>query len=101
MRLYTIESDFYGDVNRDLGKNLIEKYIPFIKILYEGVKLEALDLASDEYLYRGTKIANEEIEKIKKFLNNKKDEEKSIVFSKSFLSFSKDENIAKIFQEKK
>ena len=101
VRLYTIESDFYGDVNRDLGKNLIEKYIPFIKILYEGVKLESLDLASDEYLYRGTKIANEEIEKIKKFLNNKKDEEKSIVFSKSFLSFSKDENIAKKYFKKK
>ena len=82
-RLYTIESDFYGDINRDLGTNKIEKYIPFIKILYEGVKLEALGLASDKFLYRGSKIAKEEIENIKTFLKNKKGEEKSIVFSKS------------------
>ena len=100
-RLYTIESDFYGDINRDLGTNKIEKYIPFIKILYEGVKLEALGLASDKFLYRGSKIAKEEIENIKTFLKNKKGEEKSIVFSKSFLSFSKDKDIAKKFLEKK
>ena len=100
-RLYTIESDFYGDINRDLGTNKKEKYIPFIKILYEGVKLEALGLASDKFLYRGSKIANEEIENIKTFLKNKKGEEKSIVFSKSFLSFSKDKDIAKKFLEKK
>ena len=100
-RLYTIESDFYGDINRDLGTNKIEKYIPFIKILYEGVKLEALGLASDKFLYRGSKIANKEIENIKTFLKNKKGEEKSIVFSKSFLSFSKDKDIAKKFLEKK
>jgi hypothetical protein len=100
-RLYTIESDFYGDINRDLGTNKIEKYIPFIKILYEGVKLEALGLASDKFLYRGSKIAKEEIENIKTFLKNKKGEEKSIVFSKSFLSFSKDKDIAKKFLKKK
>ena len=101
VRLYTIESDFYGDVNRDLGKNLIEKYIPFIKILYEGVKLEALDLASDEYLYRGTKIANEEIEKIKKFLNNKKMKKNRLYFLNLFYLFQKMRILLKNISRKK
>ena len=77
-RLYTIESDFYGDINRDLGTNKIEKYIPFIKILYEGVKLEALGLASDKFLYRGSKIAKEEIE------NDDEYEEEEILYPVAF-----------------
>ena len=39
-RLYTAESDFYKNINKDLGLNRVEKYLPYIKILYEGVKLK-------------------------------------------------------------
>ena len=52
-RLYTIESDFYRNINKDLGLNKKEKYLPFIKTLYEGVKLKSLSLASNNILYRG------------------------------------------------
>ena len=72
--------------------------MPFIKILYEGVKLQSLSIGSQNTLYRGSILSNKEILKIQKYLNNKiKDLPGAIVFSKTFLSFSKDEKIAKNF----
>jgi len=95
VRLYTIESDFYKDINKDLGFNKKEKYLSFIKTLYEGVKLQSLSLASDNILYRGSKISNKEVEKIKFYLNKKINNlPGAIVFSKSFLSFSKEKKVA-------
>ena len=38
-RLYTAESDFHKNLNKELGLNKVEKYLPFIKTLYESVKL--------------------------------------------------------------
>ena len=97
-RLYTIESDFYRNINKDLGLNKKEKYLPLIKTLYEGVKLKSLSLASNNILYRGSKISNEEVIKIKAYLNKKIETlPGAIVFSKSFLSFSKERGIAESF----
>ena len=97
-RLYTEESDFYKDLNKDLRLNKKDKYLPYIKTLYEGVKLKSLPLASKNILYRGGKLSNEEISKIENHKQKKiKDLPSSIVFSKSFLSFTKDEKIAERF----
>ena len=97
-RLFTSESDFYLDLNKDLGLNKIQDYLLFVKILYEGVKLKSLPLASNNILYRGSKISNEEITKIKDYMAKKIDNLPcSIVFSRSFLSFSKDKSIAEYF----
>ena len=82
-RLYTIDFKFYKDINKNLRLNIKEKYLSFIKILYEGVKLKSLSLASNNILYRGSKISNEEVENIKSYLNKKiKDLPEAIVFSK-------------------
>ena len=95
IRLYTIESNYYYDINKDLKLNKRDNYLSFIKILYEGIKLKSLPIGSNNILYRGSKISNEEIKKIKNYLKNKIDNlPASIVYSKSFLSFSKDEEIA-------
>ena len=99
-RAYTIESDFYREINKDLRENKTMEYLPFIKVLYEGVKLKSLNIASDFELYRGSKISFDEIEKIKGYLNQKLELENlpgAIVFSKSFLSFSKERTIAEGF----
>ena len=97
-RLYTIESDFYKDLNRDLGLNKTSNYISFIKVLYEGVKLKSLPLSSDKVLYRGSKISNNEINKIQLYLKKKKPYlPGAIVFSRSFLSFSKERSRAEFF----
>ena len=96
-RLYTIESQFYYDINKELRGNGNEKfkYLSYIRLLYEGIKLKSLQLASNNLLYRGSKISKNEIIKIKGFLKNKvNDLPGGIVFSKSFLSFTKDKTIA-------
>jgi len=97
-RLYTIESDFYRNLNRDLGLNRMNNYLPYIQVLYEGVKFKSLPLASDKILYRGSKISTNEITKIKDYLQNKKPFlPGAIVFSLSFLSFSKERKQAENF----
>ena len=90
-----MESQFYNDINKDLRENKKDKYLLYIKILYEGIKLKVLPIANDNILYRGSKISNNEINKIKEYINNKKpDLPGAIVFSRSFLSFSKDKSQA-------
>ena len=97
-RIYTIESDFYRDINKHLRENKTLDYLPYIKVLYEGVKLQSLEIASDLELYRGSKISHDEIDKIKGYLDKKKTNlPGAIVFSKSFLSFSKERSIAEGF----
>ena len=97
-RLYTLESSFYKDIKEDLGLNKKEKYLPYIKTLYEGVKLESLSLASDNILYRGSIISNEELKNIESSLNKKnKNLPPVIAFSKLFLSFSKNKKNAEEF----
>ena len=98
IRAYTIESDFYRDLNKDLGTNNKEDHLPFIKALYEGIKYKSLPLASNTFLYRGSKISVFELDKIKNYLKNKiKDLPSAIVFSRSFLSFSKERYIEEGF----
>ena len=60
-RMYTADSNFYNDINKDLRNNKKENYLSFIKVLYEGVKLKSLKLASNKELYRGSKISSDEI----------------------------------------
>ena len=98
-RLHTIESDFYKDINKDLRLNKIEKYLPYIKTLYEGVKLKSLPLSEDKILYRGSKISNDEMIKIKNYFFKKpiKGMPGTIAFSRSFLSFLKYRNDAENF----
>jgi len=100
-RLYTSNTNFYKDIKEDLRKNKVKKYLPFIKTLYEGVKLESLKLATDNELYRGSLISNEELKNIIPSLNKKnKNLPPVIAFSNSFLSFSKNKEVAEFFLRK-
>jgi len=93
-RIYTAEN-FGNKLNRDLNLNKTENYLLFIKILYEGLKLKSLPLASKNTLYKGAILSNDEIIKIKNSMEKTIEElPSSILFSKSFLSFYKDKNIA-------
>ena len=100
VRIYTDEeSKFYSDLNKSLRKGKKEKYLPYIKILYEGIKLRALPYSKDKELYRGGILPYKEINKI---INYKKKDTieglpGAIVFSKTFLSFSKDKEVAEYF----
>ena len=97
-RLYTINSDFYKDMNKNLELNNKKDYLPFIKILYEGVKLKSLHLSEFDLLYRSSKISKEEIEKIKNYIKQKIEGlPSSIIFSNSFLSFTKEKKLAEYY----
>ena len=101
LRLYSIESDFYRDINKDLRADHIEYNLPFIQTIYEGLNLEALPLASDKTLYRGSTISKDEVKQIEKNIKEKRkdlpDFPGALAFCKSFLSFSKDKKIAEQF----
>ena len=99
LRLYTAESQFYRDINKNLREGKKEEFMDYIKVLYEGLKLNSLPSSFNETLYRGSLIKKTEIELIEEYLNQKKIDNlpRVIVFSNSFLSFSKKESIAKDF----
>lgn len=101
-RLYTAEAEknksFYSEINKELRENKTQNYLPYIKALYEGIKVKSLSLCSNNILYRGTNLLKKEIGMIKKYLNKKiKDLPGAIVFSRAFLSFSKEKKLLKIF----
>ena len=54
-RLYTLQSPFYKDINKNLRENKKDKYLLYIKVLFKGIKLKSLKLASDNILYQGSK----------------------------------------------
>ena len=64
-RLYTLNSNFYKELNKDLRLNYKDKYLPYIKTFYEGVRLKSFPLADINILYRGGNLSNDEINKIK------------------------------------
>jgi hypothetical protein len=98
VRLLSCESKFYKDINKDLRLGKRENYLPYIKVLYEGLKLKSLQLTAENILYSGSKISFYELNKIMNLLNNKeKGLRGPIVFAKSILGFTKDREIAKKF----
>ena len=87
-RCYTIESDFYKDLNNKLMKSELKDYFKaYINMLYTGVKINSLNSSSGQLLYRGSLINKIEIDKIKKY-KNLENFSNVVVFSKAFLSFS-------------
>ena len=83
-----------------MRENKKDKYLPYIKALYEGIKVKSLSLCSDNILYRGTNLLKKEIEIIKNYLNKKiKGLPSALVFSRAFLSFSKVLIIIKICEK--
>ena len=93
-RLYTVESDFYKDLNNKLMKSELKDYFKtYINMLYTGVKINSLNSSSEHFLFRGSLINKIEIDKIKKY-QNLENFSKVVVFSKAFLSFSEIEKEA-------
>ena len=88
-RVYTIESNFYREINNKLMKSDINLYDIYIRTLYFGLESNSLSPNITDKLYRGSSINISEINKISQYKNNK-----VIVFCKAFLSFSKDLKVA-------
>ena len=101
LHIYSLETNFYKDVNEKLRFKKGDFYYPLIKMCYEMVKKGYLTPIINKKLYRGTKLGITEYEYINKFIKNKNNQEfpKLIVFSKCFLSFSENEIVAINFLE--
>ena len=101
VRAYTVECNFYRDMNKDLRENKISKYLPFIQMMYNAVSVNSFSFnPSDSKLYRGTYFSEEELEKLRNYIKNKKEGlPAAIIYSRSFFSFSLDPSIAKKFEK--
>ena len=100
--LYTMESDFYRELNRNLTYDKwLDTYRQFIYVLLFSLSKDTLKSFTQEKgikeLYRGSKMSKDEYKKIKEKFGKKSKEEKLMFFCKNFLSFSKDEKISESF----
>ena len=94
-RAYTLESPFYKEMNEDLRLGKINKYLSYIQIMYEGIKIKSFYFEPKKKLYRGTEFNEKEILIIQSYMNLKiKDLPAAILYSKSFLSFTFNKKIA-------
>ena len=110
-RVYTFESGgFYKLMNKRLRQKKSKMFVPFIKMMYEGInngvfitKQRGTQNEIQE-LFRGSKITINELNKIKKYIrnNNSNDENrlKCILYIRPFLSFSKNKETAQYFMKR-
>ena len=95
LRVYSLESYFYSEMNNYLIRRLGDDYDTYTKVLYEGLKLNAISPFFNSVLFRGAKINDNEIEMIKKFSKEKQENLPGcICFCNSFFSSTNNENIA-------
>jgi len=100
LRFYTCESRFYKDINKEFRENYNLYFLPFVKVLYEGLKLKSVLLTNCNFLYGCGMLSSKEILKMKEYLKESmKKELPAIIISKTFLSLSKDKSIAYLFFE--
>ena len=107
VRTLTEVNSFRCRINELLMQQNLKDYLPFVKIMFEGLSNKSLLISEDDYLYRCTNLEKDKIDKIIELFNNSKKSFNNnaqfpffILYSRCFLSFSKDENIAGQFIEK-
>ena len=97
---YTLDSDFYRDLNKLLTIEEKKKiYTQLINIFYYSIYNNGFNNCSDWRLYRGGIMSKSEFEQIHNLLenqknNNKKEGQLVLICSKNFLSFSRDKDTA-------
>ena len=96
IRAYTIQSNFYGEINYILIKKLNNDFDIYIRVLYQGLKMKAIKPLINVELYRGSLIKLKEVNYIKESLINKKENIPGcICYNKFILSTSLNEETAK------
>ena len=103
-RIYTLnKGKFYANLNNGLREKKFKLFLPFIKMMYEGIKKKVFKSITNVKLYSGGFISNLELKTLRDNLddnsNNIKEIPKMIYYFKTFRSFSKYEKRAKKFME--
>ena len=98
LHLYTIESNFFSEMNRELKKKKFDKYRIYIYLMYHALNKGRFKSYSLNALYRGGTLSLEEFNSLKKKLEKKRNSnslnDKVFFYSTKFLSFSKQEDVA-------
>ena len=93
LKLYTLESDFYKDLNKSLRNSNFSDFNQFIFLLYYGLNRKVIEDGHNFKLYRFSNITKKEYDSI---LNSSC----RLVLANTFLSFSKSKRIAEYFKPK-
>ena len=89
VRLYSMGTNFYRDMNYSLRNNNYSDFKVFIFTLYNGLDRKVLKDIHNVPLYRGATIRTDEYKKIVK--------SNGLVLTSNFLTLSKDRNVAESF----
>ena len=108
LRLYTAETDFYPDINKELTNiDGFGPYKVFILILYFSIQNKSLQSYTYKSLYRRTLISKNEMDEIIKIFDKKKNSinqnnqiSSILYYGKPFMSFSKDKKVTYNFAKK-
>ena len=102
--LYTKESNFYVNMNKELSERKFDKYRTYIYLMYNGLNKGIFKSYCKSNLYRGGTLSNEEFKSLMKKYELQKhlklSTNKIFFFSRKFLSFSKKEEVANYFLQK-
>ena len=98
LRIYTIESPFYRDLNIALRNNEFSEFKQFIYTLYNGLNLKVIKDCHNVCLFRASKI---HINEINQLINNIKNNKNNIVLTSTFMSFSKEKSVSMHFMSYK
>jgi len=96
LRIYTLETDFYSNMNCKLMKFEGKEFYTYIKLLYFAINQEYVKNRCDIRLYRGDIMNNEELNIIKKKSKSDLLIDK-LIFGRRFQSFSTSQNVAETF----
>ena len=89
IRAYTVESNFYRKMNKDLKQLNTNNYLTYIQMMYEAIKIKSFPINKSKYLYRGTYFSHQEINILRKYITNKiQGLPGALVYCRGFFSFS-------------
>ena len=108
--IYTLEKGkFFSVLNNGLRKKKFKLFLPFIKMMYEGIKRNVFTSIKDEVLYSGGIISNKELQELRNSINEKNNISSIninnngfpilIYYFKSFKSFTRKKDITKTFMK--
>ena len=100
LRIYTLETDFYSNMNCKLMKLKGKEFYTFIKLIYFALNEKYVKNRCDITLYRGDILNNQELQTIIDKTNSDSIKDK-LIYSRKFLSFSSSKNIAENFINRK
>ena len=87
LRLYTMQSPFYGDLNKALKNNKFSNFNQYIFTLYYGLNQKCIKDYHEGNLYRGSLINKNELDNMIKSSSG-------LILARSFLSFSKNKKLS-------